>query len=573
MKKNGKKKSRRVERKKQKDLGLAYINTSGDVVPRKYMKENPCTNSKICNNQCNTFTEETRQSIFDFYWNLGCSDKQKRFLSDCASVCRVKRRRKSKKVKARSITVQYFLIKGNAREPVCKQFLLATLSVTVRLLRTVLSNKKYEKFPEPDSRGRHVPHNKVTEDLISNFKEFISSLPAVPSHYCRSSSSKAYLPTDVKSLNNLYRMYVSQQKSNTYLKKGKFLQLFKELYNIGIHIPRKDKCGKCEKYKNLPEEMRTELEKEIYNEHIKEKDRIKEQFLKDQKLSSEEYAHLVISFDLQKVLATPHGDNMLLGFSRKYAVYNLSVYESNSKKGFCYLWEEKDAKRGSNEICSNMYHYLQQVDKTAKYKKISMYCDNCSGQNKNRYMFAMIRHFLNISTHVEEIAITFLIAGHTYMPVDSIHAVIEKFIKNKVVQAPSEWPTILRNARINPEPYIVVKQKFFNFLDFKCLQLEKNNKIKISEIKKARFLKDDFNLKIKYSFKDDVENNFYFQLKPGAPKPAYSSEQPITTKKYDLKKLCEDLVIKPEYHLEYLTLKHSGSVPDVLSQSDIEDED
>lgn len=33
---------------------------------------------------------------------------------------------------------------------------------------------------------------------------------------------------------------------------------------------------------------------------------------------------MVASFDLQKVLSTPHGDSMLIGFSRKYAVYNFT---------------------------------------------------------------------------------------------------------------------------------------------------------------------------------------------------------------------------------------------------------
>lgn len=43
------------------------------------------------------------------------------------------------------------------------------------------------------------------------------------------------------------------------------------------------------------------------------------------------------SFDLQKVLNTPHGNNMLLFYSRKYAVYNLCFYESITRNGFCFI--------------------------------------------------------------------------------------------------------------------------------------------------------------------------------------------------------------------------------------------
>jgi len=62
---------------------------------------------------------------------------------------------------------------------------------------------------------------------------------------------------------------------------------------------------------------------------------------------------------------------------------------------------------------------------------VSLFCDSFSGQNKNRAMLAMIH-----STHfefIEEIKITFPLPGHTYMQVDSIHATIERFVKNKTV--------------------------------------------------------------------------------------------------------------------------------------------
>jgi hypothetical protein len=141
----------------------------------------------------------------------------------------------------------------------------------------------------------------------------------------------------------------------------------------------------------------------------------------------------------QPKISTPHGDSMLLGFSRKYAVYNFTVYETNIRKVYCNL-------------CSNLYYYLKKVDNEQCYEELSLYCDNCGGQNKNKAMYNMIRYFLNNSNYASKINLIFLIVGHTYMPVDSMHAVIEKSLKNKLVHTPSEWPTLLRNARVNPEP-------------------------------------------------------------------------------------------------------------------------
>lgn len=490
----------------------------------------------------------------------------------------VKRRRKSKNLKQRKFTNEYFLKKDGVRKKVCKQFLINTMAITVRLLRTVLANKEENKFPVPDQRGHHRSYNKVSDEQTEKFKEFINSLPLVPSHYCRSSSSKKYLPADVKSFNNVFRMYqksLGTENKNLILKKTKFMQLLKKHFNIGIHVPKKDKCSKCERYKNLPDNLKTNEEQENYNQHLAEKEAVKKIFLQEQIQATEENAGtLVASFDLQKVLSTPHGDSMTIGFSRKYAVYNFTIYETGSKKGYCYLWGEKDGKRGSNEICSNLLHYLTDVDISGKYKKISLFCDNCTGQNKNKFLLTMLRYFLDSANNISEITITYLIVGHTYMPVDSMHGIIEKSIKNKIVQSPSEWPTILRNARINPEPYIVKQLKFSDFLDFRTIAIEKGSKIKIGSIKRATLLKNNINIKIQNSFLDPKTEIVNFKIKEDSIlRPAYSSEQPITKLKYEnLKTLCQKFIIKPEYHVEFLSLKTSNTVPDRLDETDVEDD-
>lgn len=80
---------------------------------------------------------------------------------------------------------------------------------------------------------------------------------------------------------------------------------------------------------------------------------------------------------------------------------------------------------------------------------MSLFCDSCPEQNKNRQTLSAIYWFiLNKSKNIREIDITFLLPGHTYMPV--IHATIESNLKNKIVGAPSEWPTIMVNSRLNP---------------------------------------------------------------------------------------------------------------------------
>jgi len=55
------------------------------------------------------------------------------------------------------------------------------------------------------------------------------------------------------------------------------------------------------------------------------------------------------------------------------------------------------------------------------------------------------------------------------MPVDSIHATIERFVKDKNIWAPSEWSTLITNARIKPLPIDVKNLKYSDFIDWKKL--------------------------------------------------------------------------------------------------------
>jgi len=58
------------------------------------------------------------------------------------------------------------------------------------------------------------------------------------------------------------------------------------------------------------------------------------------------------------------------------------------------------------------------------------------------------------------------------MPVDSVHASIERFIRDKTILASSEWATLIRNARINSKP---IEVKYLNYSDFYDWKYEADN--------------------------------------------------------------------------------------------------
>ncbi|KAL4104361.1 hypothetical protein QTP88_019662 [Uroleucon formosanum] len=153
----------------------------------------------------------------------------------------------------------------------------------------------------------------------------------------------------------------------------------------------------------------------------------------EQEISRANGNFICVSLDLQKLLSTPQEQNMNLYYSRKYSMFNLTISKSGSQNILAYLWGETTGARGCNEIVTCLYKYLLDLEEKRIYKSVSFFCDSCSGQNKNRAMLTMI-HCIHFE-FMEEVKINFLLLGHTYMPVDSIHATIERFVKNKTIWA------------------------------------------------------------------------------------------------------------------------------------------
>lgn len=146
---------------------------------------------------------------------------------------------------------------------------------------------------------------------------------------------------------------------------------------------------------------------------------------------------------------------MLLYYSRKLAVYNLTFYESRTREGYCYSWTETEGKHGANEVCTILEKYIKMVDDRGSVRHLLLYSDACPGQNKNKIVLACSHICLQNCKNIASIQMNYLLPGHSYMPVDSMHSVIEKSVTNTIIWAPSQWATVFTLARKNPKPYHV----------------------------------------------------------------------------------------------------------------------
>ncbi|KAL4704539.1 hypothetical protein ACJJTC_002153 [Scirpophaga incertulas] len=169
------------------------------------------------------------------------------------------------------------------------------------------SETTIDGFAKLDDRGKHGSHNKTPDDVIQHAKLFMSSLPLLPSHYCRRESSRLYLSEDVKNFTNLYEIYVTRCKEDETkpMSHKVFSAFFKKGYNIGFHVPKKDKCNLCTSFKTY--DLQTKEDTEKMNIHLKEKEESQKRFLFHQTIFGKDKSIICASFDMQKVLNTPHG--------------------------------------------------------------------------------------------------------------------------------------------------------------------------------------------------------------------------------------------------------------------------
>lgn len=125
-----------------------------------------------------------------------------------------------------------------------------------------------------------------------------------------------------------------------------------------------------------------------HEEHLTNKNIARDNKNLDKQRAANDPELCVAVFNLEKVLTTPQGEASNFYNKRKFAVYNFTVYDIVNKVGYCYMWDECEAKRGSNEIETCLLKFLKMM-KEKGFKKFCFYSDNCGGQNRNRYIYAM----------------------------------------------------------------------------------------------------------------------------------------------------------------------------------------
>lgn len=261
----------------------------------------------------------------------------------------------------------------------------------------------------------------------------------------------------------------------------------------------------------------------------------------------------VCSFDLQKQLSCPKSEDSAYYYKSELNVFNFTVFNMVERLGVSYLWHEGVGKKGSSEISSALLHYIEHLVKQA-YKDIRFWSDNCAGQNKNRFLYAMYE-YVAVKYDIK-ITHRYLEPGHTQMEADSKHARIEKATDKKDIYDFDGWVEAIEEAKESLPKYRVQLLNKENIFSFKTLVAMQNLEVDLQrqhitwkKVKEITINGQEGNLvRVKYDLSSESfvtmgpnKTGRPVNLKSFKPSLAYDSNIPLSKNTIkDLTCLCDN---------------------------------
>ena len=501
------------KRKKLRNAGKMYVNSKRVVVPPRV-----CGSDCKCSMGCFKKIQSTeRMKILEEFNNLQDFDIQNAYLHGLIHRCDPKRRYTSKgSTSKRNNTFTYYVRSCGNEVHVCLKAFCNIHGVSVKRVRNVRT--KGCTTPPLDQRGKHNNRpNQIPETTIYCVKQHILSFPRQTSHYSRKSNpNRRYLAPGLN-ISKMHRLYTQKCDELNWpsVTESAYRKVFCESFNFAFGSPRSDTCKTCDSLNCHIKDSTDEFSKEVFVKQLEAHHDVAElgfQSLRDDTdlVRNEPDSHILISFDLQQNLPTPHINTGLVFYLRQLWVYNLGIHNVGNGNGYMCMWSENVASRGSDEVASCLLNYVQSL--RVKPKHLIAYSDSCGGQNKNFYMVCFWVYVI-LQGWFETVDHKFLTPGHTYLPSDRDFALIEKQKREGEFYVPSQLFSLVNDVRKN-NPFTVASMRMEEFKSLKSFSKNFINRKKntdkaplhFQKISWFRFTKDrPFNVSVRYTLEQTEE--------------------------------------------------------------------
>ncbi|KAK4308972.1 hypothetical protein Pmani_019377 [Petrolisthes manimaculis] len=464
--------------KKRRNHGIEYISINSGKMIRGRQVGPRCSCAKKC---FDLVGEVNIQQLFTEYWASGDWDIQTAYLQKQTTKVPVKRRRTNNEENMHICVRLYHVIVEDTPITVCKDAFASIHGISKSRIDRSLTKVTASNVPVKDQRGKNGDHHKVSEEVAKTVIEHIKSFPTITSHYSRKTCpSVVYLDTDILSRRQMYELYITWLKEKYPEIVACTFHYYDDIFkmkfsNVKLYKPRKDTCKTCDTYavrcKDPSLSTDDKRDNEIRHSHHLAKAETGYRLPKTLQTSVTE-STMFLCMDLQQALPTPKVTTGIAFYKRKMWTYNFNIHDYITGRGHMFVWDEVTAKRGAIEICSCISKFFETYVPN-EVRKIIIFSDNCSGQNKN---FTLLMFYLTYihRGRFSDITQVYFQPGHTYMAADSDFGIIEKKMRcHNYIFTPDEHIEIIKKSRKSGEskvPFQVIKMNQEDFRDWDVLK-------------------------------------------------------------------------------------------------------
>lgn len=161
-------------------------------------------------------------------------------------------------------------------------------------------------------------------------------------------------------------------------------------------------------------------------------------------------------------------------YLRQLTVNVFCIHDIKKNTAMTYLYHEGTTNKGSNELCSLLMDYLENV--TPEIKEIRLFSDNCSGQNKN-HTLARLLLALTETRRFDKIEQLFPVRGHSFLPCDRDFAIIKRQLKkfDRIYSLREITENVIKSSRENKFMVTLVEtEKIFDYKSWWKLYYKKS---------------------------------------------------------------------------------------------------
>jgi len=165
--------------------------------------------------------------------------------------------------------------------------------------------------------------------------------------------------------------------------------------------------------------------------------------------------------DMQKIILLPKLTIKQHFFVSRLVVFNETFACLNEgQKDLAMLWHEAINGRTAANVAAAYVKCLEMSDSD----RITIWADNCCGQNKNWTLYTTLCHCVNQEWGPREVSVKYLEKGHTYMKADSVHGSIGKKLKKQAeVLTFPDFVDLVDTAGKSIKPVVLETTDFHEF--------------------------------------------------------------------------------------------------------------